>query len=79
MCSIPNVFRDRAILLCYSLDVRQEELRRATILELYSEITLISETVRNRTHIYIYIYNFLLRMTDTMTSHNIGLPSWDIL
>jgi hypothetical protein len=36
----------------------------------------ISETVRNRTHVHI---NFYLRMTDTMTSQNIDLFSWDIL
>jgi hypothetical protein len=35
----------------------------------------ISETVPNR----MYIYTFLLRMTDTMTSQNIDLSSWDIL
>jgi hypothetical protein len=35
-----------------------------------------SETVRNRTHIHI---NFFLRMTDTMTSQNIDLSSWDTL
>jgi hypothetical protein len=28
---------------------------------------------------HMYIYNFLLRMTDTMTSQNIDLSSWDIL
>jgi hypothetical protein len=36
----------------------------------------ISETVRNRTHVHI---KFLLRMTDTMTSQNIDLSSWDTL
>jgi hypothetical protein len=36
----------------------------------------ISETVRNKTDVHI---NFFLRMTDTMTSQNIDLPSWDIL
>jgi hypothetical protein len=36
----------------------------------------ISETVRNRTHVHV---KFLLRMTDTMTSQNIVLSSWDIL
>jgi hypothetical protein len=25
---------------------------------------------------YMYIYTFLLRMTDTVTSQNIGLSSW---
>jgi hypothetical protein len=34
----------------------------------------ISETVRNRTHFHI---NSFLRMTDTMTSQNIDLSSWD--
>jgi hypothetical protein len=28
---------------------------------------------------HMYIYNFLLRMTDTVTSQNIDLSSWDIL
>jgi hypothetical protein len=28
---------------------------------------------------YIYKYMYLLRMTDTMTSQNIGLPCWDTL
>jgi hypothetical protein len=28
---------------------------------------------------HMYVYNFLLRMTDTVTSQNIDLPSWDIL
>jgi hypothetical protein len=37
----------------------------------------ISETVRNRTR--VHIYTFLLRMTDTMTSQNIKLSSWDTL
>ena len=36
----------------------------------------ISETVRNR--IYVHII-FLLRMTDTITSLNIDLSSWDTL
>jgi hypothetical protein len=27
----------------------------------------------------MYIHNFLLRMTDTMTSQNVDLFSWDIL
>jgi hypothetical protein len=36
----------------------------------------ILETVRNRTHVYI---NFFLRMTDTMTSQNTDLSSWDAL
>jgi hypothetical protein len=36
----------------------------------------ISETVRNRTHVHIH---YLLTMSDTMTSQNIHLLSWDIL
>jgi hypothetical protein len=36
----------------------------------------ISETVRNRKHVHIH---FFLRMTDTMTSQNIDLSSWDTL
>jgi hypothetical protein len=39
-------------------------------------IALISETVRNRTHVYI---NIFLIMTDIMTSQNIDLSSWDTL
>jgi hypothetical protein len=27
----------------------------------------------------MYIYNFLLRMTDTTTSQNIDISSWDTL
>jgi hypothetical protein len=37
----------------------------------------ISETVRNRTHVHINF--FFLRMTNTVTSQNIGLSSWDTL
>jgi len=36
----------------------------------------ISETVRNRTHVHT---KFFLRMTDTITSQNIDLSSWDTL
>jgi hypothetical protein len=36
----------------------------------------ILETVRNSTHVHV---NFFLKMTDTMTSQNIDLSSWDIL
>jgi hypothetical protein len=36
-----------------------------------------SETVRKRTHAHTYF--FFLRMTDTMTSQNVELSSWDIL
>jgi hypothetical protein len=36
----------------------------------------ISETVRNMTLVHII---FSLRMTDTMTSQNIDLSSWDTL
>jgi hypothetical protein len=48
----------------------------STILELYSEITL-SRGPFGIGHMYIYM--FLLRMTDTMTFRNIGLSSWDSL
>jgi hypothetical protein len=41
----------------------------STILELFNEIAVISETVRNR------IYVHFNRMTDTMTSQNIDLSS----
>jgi hypothetical protein len=43
---------------------------------LYSEISL-SQKPFGIGH--IYIYTFLLRMADTMTSQNIDLSSWDIL
>jgi hypothetical protein len=43
---------------------------------LYSEIAL----SRKQFEIgHMYIYTFLLRMTDTVTSQNIALSSWDIL
>jgi hypothetical protein len=93
MCPIPNGFRDTAISLYSPLYTVQTSytpcphtsckvhwcLRRnflkcitlLTILELYSEITLYSEIW------HMYIYTFLLRMTDTMTSQNIDLSSWD--
>jgi hypothetical protein len=38
---------------------------------------LYSETGPHRTHVHIHY--FLLRMTDTMTSQNIDLTSWDTL
>jgi hypothetical protein len=44
---------------------------------MYSEISSISETFRNKTH--VYIHTFLLRMTDTVTYQNIDLSSWDML
>jgi hypothetical protein len=43
---------------------------------LYSEIALSRKPFGIG---YIYIYNFLLRMTDTMTSQNIDLSSSDML
>jgi hypothetical protein len=46
---------------------------------MYREITLSLEPFRiGHMCIYIYIY-FLVRMTNTMTSPNIDLFSWDIL
>jgi hypothetical protein len=48
----------------------------STILELYSEIALSWKPFGIG---HMYIYTFLLRMTDTVTSHNIDLSSWDIL
>jgi hypothetical protein len=44
--------------------------------ELYSEIALSRKPFGIG---HMYIYTFLLRMTDTMTSQNIDLSSWDIL
>jgi hypothetical protein len=43
---------------------------------LYSEIAL-SRKLFGIGH--MYMYTFLLRMTDTMTSQNIDLSLWDIL
>jgi hypothetical protein len=48
----------------------------STILELYSEIA-VSRKLFGIVH--TYIYTFLLRMTDTVTSQNIDLSSWDTL
>jgi hypothetical protein len=48
----------------------------STNLELYSEIALSRKPFGVG---HMYIYTFLLRMTDTMTSQNIDLSSWDIL
>jgi hypothetical protein len=48
----------------------------SAILELYSEIAL-SRKAFGIGH--VYIYTFLLRMTDTMTCQNIDLSSWDIM
>jgi hypothetical protein len=45
-------------------------------LKLYSEIALSRKPFRIG---YMYIYTFLLRMTDTMISQNIGLSSLDTL
>jgi hypothetical protein len=41
---------------------------------LYSEIALSRKPFRIG---HMYIYTFFLRMTDTMTSQNIDLSSWD--
>jgi hypothetical protein len=43
---------------------------------LYSEIALPWKPVGIG---HVYIYTFLFRMTDTMTSQNIDLSSWDTL
>jgi hypothetical protein len=43
---------------------------------LYSEIALSWKQFRTG---HMCIYNFLIRMTDTMTSQNIDLSSWDTL
>jgi hypothetical protein len=45
-------------------------------LELYSEIALSRKPFGIG---HMYIYKFLLRATDTMTSQNTDLPSWDTL
>jgi hypothetical protein len=44
--------------------------------ELYNEIALSWKPFGIE---HIYIYTFLLRMTDTMTSQNIGLSPFDTL
>jgi hypothetical protein len=52
-----------------------------TILGAKSELPY-SETAPSRNPLGVgnmYIYNFMLRMTDTMTSQNTDLSSWDIL
>jgi hypothetical protein len=46
------------------------------ILELYSEIALSQKPFEIG---HMYIYNYLLQMTDNMTSQNIDLSSWDIV
>jgi hypothetical protein len=51
-------------------------VRAWRVARLYSEIA-VSRKPFGIGH--MYIYTFLLRMTDTMTSHNIDLSSWDIL
>jgi hypothetical protein len=43
---------------------------------LYSEIALSRKPFGIG---YMYIYTFLLRLADTMTSNNTDLPSWDTL
>jgi hypothetical protein len=48
----------------------------STILELYSEITLFRKPFGIG---YMYIYTFLLGMTDTMASQNNKCFSWDTL
>jgi hypothetical protein len=48
----------------------------STILELCSEIALVDKPFGIG---HIYIYTFLLRMTDTVASQNIDLSSWDTL
>jgi hypothetical protein len=48
----------------------------STILELYNEIAHLGNPFGIG---YMYIYTFFLRVTDTMTSQNIDLSSWDIL
>jgi hypothetical protein len=45
-------------------------------LELYSEITLSRKPFGIG---HMYIYNFMLRKTNNVTSENIGLSSWDTL
>jgi hypothetical protein len=46
------------------------------VCKVYSEIALPRKPFRIG-HMYIYIYTFLLRMTDFTTSQNIELSSWD--
>jgi hypothetical protein len=43
---------------------------------LYSEIALSRKPLGIG---HVYIYTFLLRMTDTMTSQNVDFTSWDTL
>jgi hypothetical protein len=51
-------------------------VRTWRVARLYSEIALSRKPFGIG---HMYIYTFLLRMADTMTSQNIDLPSWDIL
>jgi hypothetical protein len=50
--------------------------RRTGHEHLYSEIVLSRKPFAIR---HMYIYTFLLRMTNTMTSQNIDISYWDIL
>jgi hypothetical protein len=70
---------------CYQLCHLKNEYRLETVrnisflsrmLEMYSEIALFRKPFGIG---YKYIYTFLLRITDTMTSQNIDLSSWDTL
>jgi hypothetical protein len=48
------------------------------ILKLYSEIAVSRQPFGIKL-VYIYLFFFLLRMADTMTSQNTDLSSWNIL
>jgi hypothetical protein len=48
----------------------------STILQLYSEI---AQSRKPFGIGHMYIYTLLLRMTDTTTSQNIDISSWDTL
>jgi hypothetical protein len=52
-------------------------MRPSSVARLYSELSGITETVRNMVHVSIYISFFFLTMTDAMTSQNIRLSSWE--
>jgi hypothetical protein len=85
--SFPNCFRDTAIRLYSGLAWAPGVVlpsRHAAPLSAACESEFcrlhsngcISETVRNSTHVHTKI---VLKMTDTMTSQNIDLSSWDNL
>jgi hypothetical protein len=57
-------------------------LHSATRVRTWRVARLYSETALSREPFgigHMYIYSFMLRMTDNMSSQNIGISSWDVL